>query len=64
MATVILWRADIDALGHRLLARARSIVLSDMPAVQADMLIAGRVLLVLLRDDLMPDPVEIEGGGR
>jgi hypothetical protein len=62
MATSILWRKDIEALSVRLLSRSRSILLDDQPDLQADLLITGKVLQILLRSpDHMSDPIEIDG---
>jgi hypothetical protein len=59
-ATAIVRRDDIDALCHRLVAGARSVVPNDMPDRQADLLIAAKLLRALLRDSAISDPIAIE----
>ncbi len=47
MAPIILQLSDIEALTDRLIGRARSV--HDMPDLQADLLIAGKLLRILIR---------------
>jgi hypothetical protein len=41
---------DIEGLAGRLLARGKSRLLNDQPELQADLLLAGRLLVRWLRD--------------
>jgi hypothetical protein len=61
MATNTITAADVDALAVRLLAHVKCLEGLELPAVQADCLLAGRVLRALLRDDVMPEPIELGG---
>jgi hypothetical protein len=49
MAPTIISLSDIEALADRLLARAKSRLLNDMPDLQADLLLAGNLLNRWLR---------------
>jgi hypothetical protein len=44
MAPTIVSLSDIEGLADRFLARARSRMFADQPSLQADMLLAGRLL--------------------
>jgi hypothetical protein len=44
MTTTTVTRTDIEHLSERLLARARSRILNDQTSLQADLLLAGRLL--------------------
>jgi hypothetical protein len=50
MTTTVVTLKDIEHLAERLLARARSRLSSDPPALQADLLLAGKLLTRWCRD--------------
>ena len=50
MAPTTLSLIDIEGLAGRLLARGKSRLLNDMPDLQADLLLAGNLLVRWLRD--------------
>jgi hypothetical protein len=50
MAPTIVSLSDIEALANRLMARAKSRMLNEQPNVQADLLLAGKLLTLWVRD--------------
>jgi hypothetical protein len=50
---------EIGALADRLLARGTSIVLKDQPDLQADCLLAGKLLHYLIQSATLYFPIEI-----
>ena len=50
MTTTVVTLKDVEHLAERLLARARSRLSSDPPALQADLLLAGKLLTRWCRD--------------
>jgi hypothetical protein len=50
MAPTTISVIDIEGLAGRLLARGKSRLLNDMPDLQADLLLAGDLLVRWLRD--------------
>jgi hypothetical protein len=49
MAPITISLSDIESLTDRLLARAKSRLLNHMPDLQADLLLAGRLLTHFVR---------------
>jgi hypothetical protein len=50
MAPTTISLSDIDGLAARLLARGKSRMLNDMPDLQADLLLTGRLLTRWIQD--------------
>jgi hypothetical protein len=50
MATIIVTLKDLEHLAERLLARARSRLSDDPPALKSDLLLAGKLLTRWCRD--------------
>jgi hypothetical protein len=50
MTTTTVNNKDVEHLAERLLARARSRISNDPPALQADLLLAGKLLTRWCRD--------------
>jgi len=61
MAPNVITVADVEALVVRLLAHVKCLEGLELPAVQADCLLAGQVLRALLRDDVMPERFALGG---
>lgn len=62
MAITHYTRSDIERLAERLEQRARSIMLSDMPHLQADMRAAARLLVWVVEKGAPITTVEIDNG--
>jgi len=60
---MIITDAEISSLTDRLLARADSVLLSDQPAMQADMRLAARILRRFLQDGTVLGYVRIDDDG-
>ena len=55
-------RQDINALADRLLSRAMSPLLDDMPSTQHDMLLAALLLQYVVSLGIPPTPISVENG--
>jgi hypothetical protein len=60
---VIVTEHEIAALTDRLLARGNSALLSDQPAMQADMRLAARILRRFLQDGTVLGYVRLDDDG-